>query len=202
MFDQFFQGDALWFSVPALLGTAVFALRLGLMMLGGDHGDGGDGHFGDSGDTGDVSLDGHGADGHDSDSAFAILSVQTVSVFMMGFGWCGLGCLFGARWPVGVALGLGFLTGVAMVWILTRTLGAVRELESSGNVPIGSALGLEGDVYARIPPAGEGRGQVKLIIDQRQRIYNAISRTGEVTSQTRVRVVNVNDDNTLTVEPV
>ena len=202
MFDQLFQGDALWFSVPALLGTAVFVIRLGLMMLGGDHGDGGDGgDFGDA-DTGDISLEGHDLDGHDSESAFAILSIQTVSVFMMGFGWAGLGCLFGAGWPLSAGIGLGFLAGVAMIWILTRTLGAVRTLESSGNVRIQSALGLEGDVYARIPAAGEGRGQVRLIIDQRQRIYNAISRTGEVNSQTRVRVVWVNDDNTLTVEPV
>lgn len=202
MFDQLFQGDALWFSVPALLGTVVFVLRLGLMMLGGDHGDGGHGGDFGHGDTGDFSLEGHDLDGHDSDSAFAILSVQTVSVFMMGFGWTGLGCLLGAGWPMSAGIGLGFLVGVLMIWILTRTLGAVRTLESSGNVQIRSALGLEGDVYARVPAAGEGRGQVRLIIDQRQRMFNAISRAGEVTSQTRVRVVSVNDDNTLTVEPV
>lgn len=199
MLDQLFQGDALWFSVPALFGTAVFILRMVLMLIGGDGGDGGDvGDVGDVGDTGDMDFD--GGDHDSSNTAFEILSVQTISIFLMGFGWVGLGCVMGSGWPMWVGMLLGLLGGMAMVWIMVRTLGAVRELESCGNVKIQSTLGLEGDVYAQIP--AEGRGQVRLVVDHRQRIYNAVSTDAEIASQTRVRVVNVNDDNTLTVEPV
>jgi len=205
MLDQLFQGDALWFSVPALFGTAVFILRMVLMLIGGDGGDGahvgdmGDvGDLGDVGDTGDFDFDGGEHDS--SDTAFEILSVQTISIFLMGFGWVGVGCILGSGWPTWVAMLLGLVGGVAMVWIMARTLGAVRNLEGSGNVKIQNTLGLEGDVYAQIP--ADGRGQVRLVIDSRQRIFNAVSDDTEIASQTRVRVVNVNDDNTLTVEPV
>lgn len=207
MLDQLFQGDALWFSVPALFGTLVFILRMVLMLVGGDTGDGGDGgdvghfgHAGDLGDSGDGALDLSGEHHPSSNTAFEILSVQTISIFLMGFGWVGIGCLLGSGWPTPVAMLLGVVGGVAMVWIMARTLGAVRTLEGSGNVKIQSALGLEGDVYARIPAGG--RGQVRLVIDSRQRIYNAVSTGVDIASQSRVRVVNVNDDNTITVEPV
>jgi hypothetical protein len=199
MLNELFQDHALWFSVPALLGTAIFVLRLGLMLIGGDSdgGDGGDIGGDAGGDSGDFGLDDHDS----SDTAFEILSVQTISVFMMGFGWVGLGCVLGSRWPMSVGMALGFLGGVAMVWILARTLGAVRGLEGSGNINIESTLGLEGDVYAEVPAAGEGQGQVRLVIAKRQRIYNAVSGEVKIASMTRVRVVGVNDDNTLTVEP-
>jgi len=207
MLDPLFQGDALWFTVPALFGTLVFILRMVLMLVGGDTGDGGDGgdlghagDVGDFGDTGDGSLDFDGQHHPSSNTAFEILSVQSISIFLMGFGWVGIGCLLGSGWSTGVALALGVVGGVAMVWIMARTLGAVRTLEGSGNVKIQSTLGLEGDVYARIPAGG--RGQVRLVIDSRQRIYNAVSRDTDIASQSRVRVVGVNDDNTITVEPI
>ena len=199
MFDVLFEGDALWFSIPALLGTGVFVIRMILMLLGGDSGDGGAefGDFGDAGDMGDVEFE-----GHDSAGAFEILSVQGISIFLMGFGWVGLACLLGTGWSQGTAIGLGALGGFLMFWIMAKTLGAVRGLESSGNVSIRSALGLEGDVYARVPARGDGRGQVRLVIDNRQRIFNAISGGDAVETSGRVRVVNVNDDHTLTVEAV
>jgi hypothetical protein len=35
MLDQLFEGQALWFTVPALLGTAMFSLRILMMLIGG-----------------------------------------------------------------------------------------------------------------------------------------------------------------------
>ncbi|MBC8327227.1 MAG: hypothetical protein H8E31_00600, partial [Planctomycetes bacterium] len=61
MFDSLFQQPALWFSVPALAGTAIFLLRLALMLFGGDSSDGGldlDADF-DLGDGGDHLDPGH-----------------------------------------------------------------------------------------------------------------------------------------------
>ena len=88
MFDTLFQQPALWFSIPALAGTAIFLLRLALMLIGGDSSDGGvdldaDADF-DLGDGGDHLDPGH---------SFEILSVQAIAAFAMGFGWAGLGGL-------------------------------------------------------------------------------------------------------------
>ena len=104
MLDAMFGQQALFFTVPALLGTVVFVARLIMMSLGG--GDAG-GHDGDLAHTGDSA---------DSTHAFNLLSVQSIAAFLMGFGWGGLGGLIGFEWPMPASLltgaGLGALFAV------------------------------------------------------------------------------------------
>lgn len=193
MFDTFFTDEALWFSIPAVFGSGIFLIRIVMMLVGGDGADGGDFDL----DSGDADLH-----GHDSSGAFEILSVQGVSAFLMGFGWVGIGSHLGAGWSPAASFGLGAAGGLLLVWILGHALGAVRGLESSGNVSIESALGSTGEVYAQVPESGRGQGQVRVVLSKRQRIYNAISNGPELATRTRVRVVGINDDNSLTVEAV
>ena len=139
------------------------------------------------------------ADGGDSDAAFRVLSVQSVAAFLMGFGWGGLGGLRGAGWSPTMSVGAGIAAGVGMMWMLGKLLQAVYRLQSSGNVPIHHALEMEGTVYASIPGAGEGKGQVRIVIDDRERFYKAITDGEPIKSRERIRVVGVNDDNSVTV---
>ncbi len=188
MLDQLFSGYAAWFAVPALAGTAVFLLRLVLMLVGGVAGDL------------DFSVD-HGAgDLHhgDSSEAFKALSIQSLFAFAMGFGWAGLGAYKGGlTFTPSLLIAIG--GGVGMVWLLGLLLKGVHDLQTSGNVSIGSAVGREGDVYATVPSRAGGRGQVRVTIEQRQRIYNAVTEGEELPTGTRVKVTNANQDNTLTV---
>lgn len=185
MHEIFFADNAVWFTVPAVLGTVFFAGRLVLMMMGLSHDfagvDGADVHHGDSSE------------------AFKALSVQGIAAFFMGFGWGGLGGLKGTEWGWTGAFACALACGIAMVWLLGLLLKGVYDLQSSGNIRIDNAIGAEGSVYANIPGQGEGRGQVKVVIDDHQRIFNAISEGEALASNTNVRVVKVNADNTLTV---
>ncbi len=187
MLELFFTDGARWFALPALLGTAVFAIRLALMLsgMGGDM---------------DLHVE-HPGDLHHGDpgEVFKILSIQSLFAFAMGFGWGGLGALRGADWGMPLSLLTGVIAGAGMVWVLGLLLKGVHDLQSSGNIPIQAALEREGEVYATVPGAGAGRGQVRVTVHQRQRIYNASSEGEELPTGTRVRVTRVNDDNTLTV---
>lgn len=191
MFDELFQGSAIWFSIPALLGTGVFAVRLALMLFGSDV---------DTGDADVSGFEGDGAlDGSDSDQAFTVLSIQGTSAFLMGFGWTGLGALMGAGWEVVPSLALGLVGGIAMAWLLILMLRAVHDLQSSGTLSIDAALGEPGEVYVTVPGHQAGRGQIKLVIGDRQRIFDAVTSGDALPTRTRVRVIAVNDDRTLTV---
>jgi hypothetical protein len=194
MSDALFQQPALWFSVPALVGTAVFALRLVLMMVAGDGGDGA------IEIDADVDFDvGDGGDHLDPGSSFEILSVQAIAAFLMGFGWAGLGGLHGAGWGVTASIGSGLVGGLLMTWVLAALLRWMYSLESSGTVSIQGALGVDGEVYANVPARGQGNGQVRVVMGSRQRIYNAVSDGDEILTSSRVRVTEVNSDRTLTV---
>lgn len=107
--------------------------------------------------------------------------------------------MHGAGWSVTAAILCGLAGGVLMAWLLGFLLQAMYSLEASGNVSIEQALGAEGEVYASVPPRGAGRGQVRVVLAGRQRIFNAVSEDDAMPSQTRVRVVRVNPDHTLTV---
>jgi hypothetical protein len=200
--DLLFGHGAAWFGVPAVLGTFFFLLRLGLMMMGGD----GDMDTDIDADVdvdmdmdvdADVDADAH--HGLDATDAFQVLSFQTVATFLMGFGWAGLGGLRGAGWSAGMSVLFGLAAGSGMVWILAKLLKLVYGFQSSGTVSIRDALGTEGQVYFQIPGNREGRGQVRLVIGDRQRYFNAVTDDEAIESKSRVRVVGINDDNTVTV---
>ncbi len=189
MMDLFFGSHAGWFSAPAIIGTAFFLLRLFAAGDGVEH------------DLHDTAAAGAGDHHADSSQGFKALSLQSVLAFMMGFGWGGLGGLRGAGWGYLVSAGFGIFCGVAMVWLLGLLLKALHDLQSSGNIAIVSAHGAVGDVYVTVPESGRGTGEVRITIENRQRLYRAVSDGDPIPTGSRVRVVAVNTDNTLTVAP-
>jgi membrane protein implicated in regulation of membrane protease activity len=193
MWDLLFTGQAVWFSVPALVGTGLFLLKFVLMLAGGDHHGGFDAHDADG-------LD-HGADGHDGDADLKLLSVQGVLAFLMGFGWTGLLVLSSTRAQLIVALAVALAVGTAAMYAMARAMAAMMKLQASGNVDVKAAVGTMGTVYVGIPGDGRGMGQVTLVIGDKQRTYNAVSSGGELVRNAKVRVVGIQGQNTLSVEP-
>lgn len=187
MLEVFFSSDAIWFGVPALVGTALFAVKLVLLSIGVDHGI-------DADVPHDITGDVHA----DSSSAFTLLSIQSVIGFAMGFGWGGLAALHFTEWGMLPVMVVAAACGMAMVWVLATMMRAMFELQSSGNVVIGSTVGLQGTVYVGVPQNGRG-GQVQLVVDGKQRIFNAVASGEDIPSGTRVQVLSANDDNTVTV---
>jgi membrane protein implicated in regulation of membrane protease activity len=198
MLQALFANDVLLFTIPALLGTLVFLLRLGLMAIGGVDHDVDVPTDIDVDVSGDVDL-GDDVEAGDSTEAFKLLSIQSIAAFLMGFGWGGIGAIYGFDWPIPVALIVGAAFGLALVWLLGLLMKAMYDLQSSGNVRMADAVGAEGQVYANIPAGDGGRGQVRVVIDDRARIYNAVSSGDAIKTGARVRVVRVNQDRTLTV---
>lgn len=186
MMETLFGNGAAWFTVPALFGTCVFLFQITTMLLGGD-----------AEVMGDVELD--IGELSDSTHAFQILSLQSIAAFMMGFGWAAFAASEGFGWSNLSSIVIGVVFGAFLVWMLALILKGIHDLQSSGNVRIASAVGLEGDVYVTVPEAGAGRGQVRLIIKGRQRIFNAVAEADPLPTGSRVRVTRANDDNTLTV---
>jgi len=197
--DILFGHGAAWFGIPAVVGTFFFLLRLALMLMGGDS---------DVDTDVDVDVDvdvDADVDAHDSvDSAgdFEVLSFQTIATFLMGFGWSGLGGFRGAGWSAGFSVLFGIAAGSGMVWLLAKLLKLVYGFQSSGTVSIRDALGTEGQVYLQIPGQRAGRGQVRLVIGDRQRYFNAVTDEETINTKSRVRITAVNDDNTITVSKV
>jgi hypothetical protein len=191
MLDMLFTGQAVWFAAPALLGTALFVVKLVLMSLGAGH-LGTDLHH-------DGLSDAHSHDG--TDDAFKVLSIQGVLAFLMGFGWAGLAALHGTDWSTPLVLAAAAAAGTAMMYLMATLMHSLLKLQASGNIDIRRAVGAEGEVYVTVPGKAGGSGQVSLVVDGRQRIYNAVTSGDALPSRSRAIVVGVNGDNTVSVEP-
>jgi hypothetical protein len=180
-----FSGYALWFTIPALIATGAFVIKLSLLLAGADH-SGIDLHS-----DGDVP-------GHDT-GAFKLLSVQAMTGFLMGFGWGGFASLKGSGFGLLPSIGIGVVCGLGMMWILAVVLRGMHELESSGNINVEDVVGREAVVDVTVPAGRGGSGRIKVVVDERQRSYAAVTEGGELARATRVRILSAEGDNTLTV---
>ena len=131
MLDALFANGAWIFSVPALLGTGIFLIKLVMMLIGGsdDLDLGGDASSADAGHVHDVGMDGSHGDahhGHAHNALMAVASVQGVSAFAMGFGWAGLGALNGMKWGMAASMGVGVLGGVGMAALFVLLLALIQ----------------------------------------------------------------------------
>lgn len=174
--------DAVVYAALALVGTALFVIRLALSLVLGVDGD-----F----DVGDLGEGG----------GFGLISVLSVTAFMMGTGWAGL--IARLEWGLGptpaaitaAAIGLAFmLLSAGMMFTLRKASHHVAYDPST-------AVGSVGTVYMAVPAAGGGNGQVRVAVQGRSVLVNAVS-TGEAIESFRdVKVVGARDEKTLVVEP-
>lgn len=197
--DILFGGNAALFGVTAVIGTLFFLGRTVLMLLAGDA----DMHH-DLGFDADVGhVDGADLGDHtDSSTAFKVLSIQAIAAFLMGFGWGGLGVVRGWGMPVFAGVAAGTVTGAGMTWILGKLLRWIARMQSSGTLPMESALYEEGIVYVTVPERRLGRGEVRVVVNDRMQYYPAVTEGTALDTQTIVRVTAINEDHTLTVERV
>lgn len=209
MYDLLFGNDVMLFSIPALVGTIFFVVRIGLSLVTGglidgemdtSLDDGLDALDEGAGVEGTEGFDGEDAAHSDSNTVFKFLSIQTITAFAMGFGWVGLIGLKTFHLGVLESAFIGLAGGIGFVWFLLWLLRLVYSLQSSGNLTVRDAVGLEGEVYTDIPGENEGSGRVRVVIDDRQRVYRARTRGDRLPTRTRVRVVRASSDNTIEVE--
>ena len=163
------------FSGVGVASTGLFLIRFVMMFVGG---------FGDEGDFGgDSDFDaGVDADGQDLSLSgdLNLVSVYTVTAFLMIGSWTGLLVLReteGSSTLVQLAgsFGAAFVSGFVMMYIAAWLMMKLKGLAHDGTLRHFDAKGLRGEVYARIPAAGEGEGQVRVEVKGRLKIFRAVN---------------------------
>jgi len=194
MMDMLFGDLAPWFTAPALLGSGFLLIQLVLGELGGDG-------------ALDIDLDlDVDIDADHPGAEFGLLSIQSISAFFLGYGWIGFAAYrFLDLGFTGAAL-IGVGAGAGVAWLMVYLLRSFLKLQNNTNVSIAQAVGLVGEVYVTVPPVGEGKGEIILVINQSQHNYFAIQE-GEggnepLQTHTRVKVVRADTaSNIIVVEP-
>ena len=186
-----------------IIGGTLFILRTLLFLIGGGvGGDEIDLHMeGDVFDGHDFDLDAdHGEAITDSDFSFKLLSMQGLTAFFMMFGLIGL-ALTRAKLATGFTIMGGAAAGLFSVWLISILFSQMKKLQSDGTVVIRNAIGQTGTVYLNI--SAKGSGQIQVPVQGSLRIYDAVAKDKKpISSGTKVRVVEVIENNTLVVEKI
>lgn len=191
------------FFIIGVIGTTVFLIQFVLMLIGGDsHGD--SDVSVDTSEAGDFNGAPHGTDVDtvhtDSDLGLKLLSIQSLSVFLMMFGLVGLAVSKGGKYGDGVAFIAGIGVGFLFMYLVAKMFAFFKSLQNSGTLDIRNAIGQEARVYLTIKP--DEPGQVEIVIQEHLKILSARSKdNSRIPTDARVRVVHV-ANNVLIVEPV
>lgn len=206
-YDPFIQGLGPVFGVPALIGTGFFLFRL--LVAGAGLADG---HIADHTAHADASHPHAPHDIQKNGHAGLLdgwLTFQSAFSWLMGFGWSGLTGYAVLGLGPALSAAIGVAGGVAMAWLTRAMLRGMRRFESDGTIAIDRCLGQEGEVYLTIPGRSLGAnppsmsGQVRVVVDGKARIYNAVARDEAlIATGSRVLVVATHPDNSLIVQAI
>jgi membrane protein implicated in regulation of membrane protease activity len=176
-----YNGIEVFFLVCAVIGGFFVVVKMILQFIGGDA----EAEF-----VTDLDIDAGG--GHtDSDVGFKILSLHSLSAFLMMFGLVGLALYRQNRAGFATALVGGSLAGLAAVWLIGKLFQGASRLQSSGTLQTSAALGCTGTVYLTIPEQGTGR--VSISFQSRLREFDAVAIDGKkIPTGTAIKVVQVN----------
>lgn len=171
-----------WIGIPA---TLVLIVQTVLMFFGIGDGDG------------DADFDGDGFS--DGDDGLTLFSVRGIVAMLCVAGWSGIvfvDCGIGN----GVSVLLAVICGLAALFGMAFLMRAMVRLQSSGNIDLGSAVGKTGEVYIPIPAAGEGKGKISIVVQDRLIEIDAVTDGESLKTGDAVRVVSTDGNGLVLVE--
>ena len=171
-----------WFC--ALAGSGMFVIQFFLTLFG----------LGHAHDLAD--------DGHFESQNFKWLTKQTLTGFLMFFGWVGLTCKREFALSEAATAVCAVAGGLIAVFATAFIFKMAQKLHSTGvRFRIEDAVGKEAFVYQRIPK--NGIGKISISLHHHTHEIDAISMTHEeISSFTQVQIVKNMDDKIVVVVPI
>jgi hypothetical protein len=209
MFGENVYGMEAVYWICALGGSAFFVLRVMMSLVGG---------FGMGGDHDlsalphsvdlphDVGSAAHAADqpdqygAHGTETTFKVLSLTSVSAFIMMFGWIGLSGLNDFNFAGWISFILACVAGFITMLITAYLFKLAGKLTSEGaRYDMQELVGKQAQVYHRIPVGGKGR--IQITVNGLLREVDALGEPGDaLESFTNVTVTRVVDRETVCVK--
>lgn len=139
-------------------------------------------------------------DDHLTSVRFRIFTIRGILSFFALGTWVTI-VLFKATasWPVSFSVGAA--AGILTMILIAKGFQLVMKPASDGAVEIKTAVGAVGEVYVTIPPKGEGKGKVSVLLQGAPRVYDAVAyEDKKIPTGRQVRVLDIAGRNMLLVE--
>ncbi len=153
---------------------------------------------------GDADVDVDGMDSVEAlsaDGGMSLFTVKNVIHFFLGLGWSGV-CFWDLIPSRVLLIFVSVLIGLLMVAIFLFIFKKMLSIESRGSYDPKAAVGKVCDVYLNIPEARSGKGKVQLAIQGTVIEMDALTDGERLKNQTKVRILELLDNNTVLVEKI
>lgn len=143
-------------------------------------------------ESGDADFD---ADG------FHLISVKSIISFILGFGWTGV--LFYDTFENPMWLGLlAFVVGLIFMSVIAFLLFQMKKLDRDNTFRIEKVIGMNAEVYLRIPAARKDTGKVNVSLHGSMHELEALTDGEEIPTGGKVRIISKVDGETVIVEKI
>jgi len=139
--------------------------------------------------TGDVGVE----------ADFSLLSLRSVIAFFTFFSWTGVLMIKNGASLLAILVGSTF-SGLLAFGIVAYLLYLFSKFNQSGTVDMEQALFQKGEVYLTVPGGKEGMGKVQIQLGQNLKELRAITEGDPLPTGSKIRVIEVLEDNLLVVE--
>lgn len=172
-----------WFvAIPA---SVIFIIQTIMTFIGADASDG-------------VSADFNG-DFDGTDAPFQLFSFRNLINFLLGFGWSGVSLYATINNPTVLIL-VSVLVGCAFVYVFFLVISQLMKLSEDGTFKLTATLNKNAEVYLSIPANRTGKGKILISVNGSIHELEAITEGEKINSGAVVRVVRIENENTLIVE--
>lgn len=176
------QAEQIFYGI-AIISSLLFLFQLAMSLIGLDH---------------DLDVD---MDVHDFDGGVSIFSIRGIIAFFMFFGWGGVAALSQGFSPAKASM-IGFLIGMLAMVAVGYVFAQILKLQESGTVHVESAISRTGEVYITIPSAENGQGRIQIELEGKTMEFDAVTKSGELSTGCKIKVIDVLRENVMLVEPV
>jgi membrane protein implicated in regulation of membrane protease activity len=136
-----------------------------------------------------------------ADVPFQLFSLRNLVNFMLGFGWTGVSCFAVVESPTLLVL-LALAVGALFVYFFFWALAQVRKFNEDNTFKIANTLYKTAEVYLPIPQEKSGKGKIMISVNGSFHELEAVTEEDRIPTGTIVRVIAIEGDNVLLVEPI
>lgn len=129
----------------------------------------------------------------DTDPSFGFFSFQSITAFLMGFGWMGYAALTQFSFGHKMAILLAFAVGFMFMFLSAMLMFMAKKLEKNVSNDKSNAVNKIGKAYTSFHP--NSNGQVEIEFNGKLQVVNAVNTTNEpINSFDLIKVVKVQND--------
>lgn len=174
-----------WFiAIPTSL---IFIIQTIMTFIGVDSADGLEADF-------DSNFDG-------ADAPFQLFSLRNLINFLLGFSWTGIS--FYTTIPnAPILVFISFAVGVLFLYLFFLIIKQVQKLAEDNTFKLANVLDKTAEVYLRIPEKKQGKGKIIVSVNGSYHELDAMTENEKIESGSVVKIVRIDNQNTLIVETI